>query len=150
MSYVHRIFSLSVFFLVPWSKFVFWVVRNLLWIRFYSLLQSKSWYCQKICWQPVQINHYLIYRWFRLHANKSIPLLFSTLMHKILIYLHIKHLLKSSTCFEHYSARLQEVYSHNCIYAASGIWRYQRLHIYNCDVDLLKTSRVMLETCRGI
>jgi hypothetical protein len=32
------------------------------------------------------------------------------LMHKILIYLHIIHLLKSSTCFEHYSAHLQEVY----------------------------------------
>jgi len=31
-------------------------------------------------------------------------------MHKILIYLHIIHLLKSSTCFEHYSAHLQEVY----------------------------------------
>ena len=27
-------------------------------------------------------------------------------------------------------------------------WRYQRLHIYNYDVDL-KMSRVMLETCRG-
>ena len=66
----------------------------------------------------------------------------------------------------------------NCIYAASGIvtlcrwlfcapvekevlsqpvhrtvtcreWRYQRLHVYNYDVDLLKMSRVMLETCRG-
>jgi len=24
---------------------------------------------------------------------------------------------------------------------------YQRLHIYNYDVDLLKMSRVMLETC---
>jgi len=31
-------------------------------------------------------------------------------MHKILVYLHIIHLLKSSTCFEHYSAHLQEVY----------------------------------------
>ena len=31
-------------------------------------------------------------------------------MHKILIYLHIIYLLKSSTCFEHYSAHLQEVY----------------------------------------
>jgi len=31
-------------------------------------------------------------------------------MHKILIYLHIVHLLKSSTCFEHYYAHLQEVY----------------------------------------
>jgi hypothetical protein len=32
------------------------------------------------------------------------------LMHKFLIYLHIIHLLKSSTCFEHYPAHLQEVY----------------------------------------
>src|SRR5215470_10413910 len=31
-------------------------------------------------------------------------------MHKILIYLHIIHLLKSSICFDHYPARLQEVY----------------------------------------
>jgi len=29
---------------------------------------------------------------------------------EILIYLHIIHLLKSSTCFEHYPAHLQEVY----------------------------------------
>jgi hypothetical protein len=28
-------------------------------------------------------------------------------MHKILIYLHIVHLLKSSTCFVHYTAHLQ-------------------------------------------
>ena len=31
-------------------------------------------------------------------------------MLKILIYLYIIHLLKSSTCFEHYPAHLQEVY----------------------------------------
>ena len=31
-------------------------------------------------------------------------------MHKILNYLHRIHLLKSSTCFEHYPAPLQEVY----------------------------------------
>jgi len=36
--------------------------------------------------------------------------LISNLMHKILIYLRIIHLLKSSTCFEHYPAHLQEVY----------------------------------------
>ena len=36
--------------------------------------------------------------------------LISNLMHKILIYLYIIHLLKSSTCFEHYPAHLQEVY----------------------------------------
>jgi len=38
------------------------------------------------------------------------PRLISKLMHKILIYLHIIHLLKSSTCFEHYPAHLLEVY----------------------------------------
>jgi len=32
-------------------------------------------------------------------------------MHKILVYLHIMHLLNSSTCFEHYPAHLQEVYN---------------------------------------
>jgi len=31
-------------------------------------------------------------------------------MHKILVYLHIIHLLNSSTCFEHYPAHVQEVY----------------------------------------
>jgi len=31
-------------------------------------------------------------------------------MHKILIHLYIIHLLKSSTCFEHYPAHRQEVY----------------------------------------
>jgi len=31
-------------------------------------------------------------------------------MHKILVYLHIIHLLKSTTCFEHYPAHLQEIY----------------------------------------
>ena len=38
------------------------------------------------------------------------PWLISNLMHKILIYLHLIHLLKSSTCFEHCPAHLQEVY----------------------------------------
>jgi len=38
------------------------------------------------------------------------PWLISDLMHKILIYLRIIHLLKSSTCFEHYPAHLQEIY----------------------------------------
>ena len=36
--------------------------------------------------------------------------LISNLMHKILIYLHIIHLLNSSTCFEHYPAHHQEVH----------------------------------------
>ena len=38
------------------------------------------------------------------------PCLISNLMHKILIYIHIIHLLKSSTCFENYPAHLQEVH----------------------------------------
>ena len=38
------------------------------------------------------------------------PWLISNLMHKIIIYLYIIYLLKSSTCFEHYPAHLQEVY----------------------------------------
>jgi len=40
----------------------------------------------------------------------SSPCLISNLMHKILIYLRIIHLLKSTTCFKHYPAHLQEVY----------------------------------------
>jgi len=35
---------------------------------------------------------------------------FSNLTHKILIYLYIIHLLKSSTCFKHYPAHLQEIH----------------------------------------
>jgi hypothetical protein len=34
----------------------------------------------------------------------------SNLMQKILVYLHIIHLLNPSTCFEHYPTNLQEVY----------------------------------------
>jgi hypothetical protein len=50
------------------------------------------------------------------------PWLISNLK-KNLIYLHIIHLLKSSTCFKHYSAHLH--------------------------IDLLQMSRVMLETYNG-
>jgi hypothetical protein len=54
------------------------------------------------CQQVIELFHF---------SNTSRPpWLLSNLMHKILIYLHIIHLLKSSTCFEHYYARLQEVY----------------------------------------
>ena len=42
--------------------------------------------------------------------HHSITFFISNLIQKILIYLHIIHLLKSSTCFEHYPAHLQEVY----------------------------------------
>jgi hypothetical protein len=83
-------------------------------------------------------------------------------------HLHIIHLLKSSTCFEHYLAHLQEVcllivymqplvsslsagdcLVHRCTTVTCREWRYQRLHTYSYDVDLLKMNRVMLETCRG-
>ena len=89
----------------------------------------------------------------------------SSLMHKILVYLHIIHLLKYSTCFEHYPAHLPEVYvitvymqplvsvlsAGDCLVHKTVTcreYRYQRLHIYNYDIDLLKMSRVMLQTCR--
>jgi hypothetical protein len=101
------------------------------------------------------------------------PRIISNLMHKILIYLHTIHLLKSSTSFEHYPAHLQEVYviivymqplvsslsagdcpvhqlRKNCQFFLNRCreWRYQKVHIYNYDVDLLKMSKVMLETWR--
>jgi hypothetical protein len=88
-------------------------------------------------------------------------------MHRILIYLHTIHSLKSSTCFEHYPAHLQEVYV-VIVYAASGIVTVcssflagardgplqgvtilEAAYMYNYDVYLLKMSRVMLETCEG-
>jgi len=107
------------------------------------------------------------------------PCLISNLMHKILIYLHIIHLLKSSTCFEHYPAHPQEaqvaiVYmqplvsslsagdclvhrlrknwlrKNRCTRQSSAESEDTRGCIYiNCDVDLLRMSRVVLETCRG-
>jgi hypothetical protein len=72
-------------------------------------------------------------------------------MHKILIYLHIIHVLKSSTCFEHCSAHLQEVYV---------VTVYMQLLVSSVSAgdclvhrlgkkELLKMSRVMLETFRG-
>jgi hypothetical protein len=81
------------------------------------------------------------------------------LMHKILIYLHIIHLLKSSTCFEHYPAHLQDVYV-IIVYMYVYINGAQDSHlqkvtipeaayIYIYDVYLLQMSRVMLEICRG-
>ena len=104
------------------------------------------------------------------------PWLISNLMHKIRVYLHIIHLLKSSTCFEHYSAHLQEVYvvtvymqplvsslsagdclvhrlRKNPFLNGAQDSHLQRVTIpeaaYTYDVNLLKTSRIMLETCRG-
>jgi hypothetical protein len=99
-------------------------------------------------------------------------------MFKILIYLHIIHLLKSSTCFEHYAAHLLEVYvvivymqplvsslsagdcpvhqlRKNSFLTDAQDSHQQRVtipeaaYIYNYDVDLLKMSRVMLKTRGG-
>jgi len=83
------------------------------------------WYLSdRYCYLPLAVSSYN--KLCKVASCWIYPWLISNLMHKILIYLHIIHLLKSSTCFEHYLAHLQEVY-----------------------VDLLKMSRVMLETCRG-
>jgi hypothetical protein len=46
--------------------------------------------------------------WLTVH--RSITLVDFQLDAQILIYLHIIHLLNSSTCFEHYPAHLQKVY----------------------------------------
>jgi hypothetical protein len=46
--------------------------------------------------------------WFTVH--RSIALVDLQLDAKILIYLRTIHLLKSSTCFDHYPAHLEEVY----------------------------------------
>jgi hypothetical protein len=45
-------------------------------------------------------------------------------MPKILIYLHIIHLLESSTYFEHYPAHLQEVYV-VVVYMQPLVYQYQ-------------------------
>jgi len=47
--------------------------------------------------------------------KKIMIVFFTNLMHKFFILIHLLH---SSTCFEHYCARLQE---DNCISTASGI-----------------------------
>ena len=47
---------------------------------------------------------------FLLFFHNSFSLFDLQLHAQILIYLHIIHSLKSSTCFEHYPAHLQEVY----------------------------------------
>ena len=53
--------------------------------------------------------HVTLCHWVVPNTLKDLCLI-SNLMHKILIYLHIIHLLQSSTCFEYYPANLQEVY----------------------------------------
>ena len=54
--------------------------------------------------------HYISYLEYWLTVHRSITLVDFQLDAKIIIYLHIIHLLKSSTCFEYYPAHLQEVY----------------------------------------
>ena len=98
---------------------------------------------------------------------------------QILIYLFIYNtFIKILYMFRALSCSSSGGLRRNCIYAASGIvtvlrwlscapvkkelfflnwctgqspteWWYQRLRIYNYDVDLLKMNRTMLETCRG-
>jgi hypothetical protein len=43
-------------------------------------------------------------------------------MHKILIYLYIIHILKSSTCFEHYPAHLQYHWCPTVFSVITGLW----------------------------
>jgi len=62
-------------------------------------------------------------------------------MHKILIYLHIIHLLKSSTCFEQYPARLQEVYivtvyMQPCLFSIANLDDWLTVHRSITLVDL--------------
>jgi len=48
---------------------------------------------------------------FAIHKQPlPLPWLISSLMHKTPTYSHIIHLLKSSTCFEHYRTHLQEIH----------------------------------------
>jgi hypothetical protein len=67
-----------------------------------------------------------------------LPWLISNLMHKILIYLHIIHLLKSSTCFEHYPAHLQEIYD---------VIMYVYIYIY---IYIYTHSFVIVTLCRWL
>jgi len=68
---------------------------------------SSNKHCQTICcWQVCASS----YNSNKLTNQMQQLWLISNLRHKILIYLHVIHLLKSSTCFEHYPAHLQEVY----------------------------------------
>jgi len=53
---------------------------------------------------------YALDEWLTVHRSRPLTFVDFQLDVKILIYLHIIHLLKSSTSFEHYPAHLQEVY----------------------------------------
>jgi hypothetical protein len=59
------------------------------------------------------------------------PWLISDLMYKIVIYFHIIYLLKSSTCFQHCPAHLQEVYvAIVCVCVCVYIYIYIYIYIY--------------------
>jgi hypothetical protein len=62
-------------------------------------------------------------------------------MHKILVYLHIIHLLNASTCFEHYPAHLQEVYVVN-VYTQPLV---SSLSAGDCLVQRLRKSSLNLQ-----
>ena len=66
----------------------------------------------------------------RIAMYNVFPWLISNLMHKILIYLHIIHLLKSSTFFRALLCSSSGGLRRNCIYAAFG----------DCLVHRLRTS----------
>jgi hypothetical protein len=62
------------------------------------------------------------------------------LRHKILIYLHIIHLLKSSTYFEQYPAHLQEVYV-VILYMQPLVWS---VYAGDCLVNRLRKSSFLI------
>ena len=82
--------------------------------------------------------------------NSAFKGLISNLMHKILIYLYIIHLLKSSTCFEHYPAHLQEVYVVIIIYMQPLV---SSLSAGDCPVHRLRKNSefflFFLNRCTG-
>jgi hypothetical protein len=65
----------------------------------------------RYCLYRIQRQSSMVLQLEKLRRSISaLPWLISNLMYKILIYLHIIHLLKSPTYFEHYPAHLQDVY----------------------------------------
>jgi hypothetical protein len=146
-------------------KSLSWLIRSSLYHPSYRFLWPANYLQYVSSWLVDRVSYY----------NLG---LICNLMHKILVYLHIIHLLKSSTCFEHYPANLQEVYvvivymqplvsslsacdcpvhrlRKNCSF---NRWTGQSLvemtipeaaYIYNYNVNLLRMNRVMLETCWG-
>jgi len=66
-------------------------------------------------------------------------------MHKILIYLYIIHLLKSSTCFEHYPTHLQEIYA-VIVYMQPLV---SLLFAGDCPVHRLSKKEFFFNRCTG-